>query len=260
VRTPVKAGIFECPFHALVSLATGRSSATLPLAPRSRLFQLIDRLFSWRTIFQVIRLAVISSDGSNCLASTPYFGLRDGRRVTTGPPELVPATSLGPGAVPSASKSPGQARYSSSGNRCWGRRAQSPSCGRPQFSSSRPGAPLRRSSFFSRALASRRQGHHHFTAARVFLISSWRSSSPSWPCALTSTLQLRVWSFRHWRSDDEETETCGPKLKHVSTVRSCLLDRGACRRPPDRRRGCPIRSSSPCGGLLPPAAQRVATP
>ena len=39
------------PFHAMVSLATGCSSATLPLAPRSRLFQLIDRLFWWRTIF-----------------------------------------------------------------------------------------------------------------------------------------------------------------------------------------------------------------
>src|SRR5215471_13448696 len=39
-----------------------------------------------------------------------------------------------------------------------------------------------------------------------------------------------------------------------------LLDRGTCPRPPDRRRGCPIRSSSPCGGLLPPAALRIATP
>src|SRR5215467_6233748 len=39
-----------------------------------------------------------------------------------------------------------------------------------------------------------------------------------------------------------------------------LLDRGACPRPRDRRGGSPIRSSSPCGGLLPPAAQRVATP
>src|SRR5215471_6264672 len=83
--------------------------------------------------------------------------------------------------------------------------------------------PLRRSSFLSRASSSGRQGHHHFTAASVLLISAWRLSSPSWPCALTSTLQLRVWSFRHWRSDDEETKTCGPKVKHASTVRSCCL-------------------------------------
>src|ERR1700751_5358514 len=58
-----------------------------------------------------------------------------------------------------------------------------------------------------------------FTAASVFLISSWRLSSPPWPCALTSTLQLRVWSFRHWRSDDEER---GHVDQSSSTPRQCV--------------------------------------
>jgi hypothetical protein len=87
------------PFHAMVSLATGRSSATLPLAPRSRLFQLIDRLFWRRTIFPgdppARRFAAISADGSNRLASTPYFGFRDGLRLTAGPPVVVGLVPIG---------------------------------------------------------------------------------------------------------------------------------------------------------------------
>jgi hypothetical protein len=67
---------------------------------------------------------------------------------------------------------------------------------------------------------------------------------------------MRVWSFRHWRSDDEETKTCGPKLKHASTVRSCCLIEELALSPPERR---PVAQFDlrRLSGLLPPAAQRV---
>ena len=89
--------------------------------------------------------------------------------------------------------------------------------------SNRPCTPLRRSSFFSRALSSGRQGIIALYGSERFLDLVLEIVEPAMALRAdehTSVASVVIPTLEVRR---RRTRACGPKLKHASTVRSCCL-------------------------------------